>query len=216
MKSLTEWQDYFENWWHENGHNDDASHDIGHFRRVYNVAVEINTKDNSNADELVLLAAAYFHDLVNPPKNSSDRSKASTLSAQKTKGILQDMDFPKEKLDSVSHAIIAHSFSANIRPETIEAKIIQDADRMESLGAIGIARTMYVSAKIGSNLFDSSDPLAKNRPLNDTEYALDHFETKLLKLSEAMQTKAGQEIAVERSNFIKLFQRQIVKEIGAK
>lgn len=216
MKSLTEWQDYFENWWHENGHNDDASHDIGHFRRVYNVAVEINTKDNSNADELVLLAAAYFHDLVNPPKNSSDRSKASTLSAQKTKGILQDMDFPKGKLDSVSHAIIAHSFSANIRPETIEAKIIQDADRMESLGAIGIARTMYVSAKIGSNLFDSSDPLAKNRPLNDTEYALDHFETKLLKLSEAMQTKAGQEIAVERANFIKLFQRQIVKEIGAK
>ncbi|MFA9353024.1 hydrolase, partial [Escherichia coli] len=76
--------------------------------------------------------------------------------------------------------IEAHSFSAKIAPETLEAKIVQDADRLEALGAIGLARVFAVSGALGVALFDAEDPFARQRGLDDKQYALDHFQTKLL------------------------------------
>lgn len=213
MKTLSEWQSAFENWWHDH-ESDDASHDLGHFRRVYNVAKEINQGEGDRADDLVLLAAAYFHDVVNPPKNSPLRSKASQLAAEKSKEILGDMDFPHEKLDAVSHAIAAHSFSAAIPAETLEAKILQDADRMEALGALGVARNMYTSGRMGTKLFHPEDPLGRNRDLDDKAYALDHFELKLLKLPAMMQTTTGRKIADARADFLLTFRDQLLKEVA--
>ncbi|MGK7489577.1 HD domain-containing protein, partial [Salmonella enterica] len=76
-------------------------------------------------------------------------------------------DFPAEKLAGICHAIEAHSFSAKIAPTTPEAKIVQDADRLEALGAIGLARVFAVSGALGVALFDADDPFADRRPLND-------------------------------------------------
>lgn len=207
------WKDIFENWWHEN-ESDDASHDLSHFRRVHTMAMYIAEREEEESDDLVMMAAAYFHDVVNPPKNSPLRSKASRMAAEKAEEILTEMNFPSEKIPAVKHAIETHSFSANIPPETIEAKIIQDADRMESLGAIAIARTMYVSGRLGRPLFHPEDPLAENgRELDDKEYGLDHFEVKLLKLPDMMQTKTGREIARSRADYLVDFRDQLVKEI---
>ncbi len=213
MKTLSAWQSEFENWWHQN-ESDDASHDLGHFRRVYNVALEINEGEGGHADDLVLLAAAYFHDVVNPPKNSPLRSKASQLAAEKSKEILGDMGFPAEKLDDVAHAIAAHSFSAGIPAKTLEARILQDADRMEALGALGVARNMYTSGRMGTKLFHPEDPLGKNRDLDDKQYALDHFELKLLKLPAMMQTDSGKRIAQDRADFLLTFRAQLLKEVA--
>lgn len=211
---MANWQNIFENWWHDNA-SDDASHDLSHFQRVYKLSCYIADHEDAQSDRDVLMAAAYFHDVVNPPKNSPLRSKASQMAADKAEEILKDMNFPAEKIPAVKHAIEAHSFSANIPATTLEAKIVQDADRMESLGAMGIARTMYVSGRLGRALFDPVDPLGENgRMLDDSEYGLDHFALKLLKLPKMMQTKTGQRIAQERADYLNAFRTQLLKEIN--
>jgi uncharacterized protein len=113
----------------------------------------------------------------------------------------------------VKNAIHAHSFSANVTPTTIEAKILQDADRMEALGAIGIARTFYVSGQMSRAMFHPEDPLGENRELNDTEYALDHFQLKLLKLPELFKTATGRKVAEERVEFVREFMIRLDGEV---
>ncbi|MGM0422909.1 MAG: HD domain-containing protein [Pseudomonadota bacterium] len=213
MKTASEWQSEFEDWWQAHGDESDGSHDLGHFRRVYKLSLEIAQGEGGMADPLILLAGAYFHDVVNPPKDSPLRSQASQLSADKAAEILTDMNFPADKIAPVGHVIAAHSFSAGIPTETIEARILQDADRMEALGALGIARNMYVSGLMGSKLFHADDPLAKNRMLDDRKYALDHFELKLLKLPAMMQTATGRRIAESRAEFLRVFRTQLLSEV---
>lgn len=87
------------------------------------------------------------------------------------------------------------------RPLTTEAKIVQDADRLEALGAIGLARVFAVSGALGVALFDGEDPFAQHRPLDDKRYALDHFQTKLLKLPQTMQTARGKQLAQHNAHF---------------
>jgi uncharacterized protein len=164
---------------------------------------------------LILLTAAYFHDLVSPPKNSPERSAASLLSAEKTSTLLRDVftDFPGEKIEGVRHAIHAHSFSAQVTPLTIEAMILQDADRMEALGAIGLARVFYTAGQLSQRLFDTEDPLAQTREPNDRQYSLDHFQVKLFKLPALMNTATGRRLAEEKAEYLRQFLRIIEGEI---
>ncbi|MCP5995663.1 HD domain-containing protein, partial [Klebsiella pneumoniae] len=106
-------------------------------------------------------------------------SHSSRLAARKTREILsRDFpDFPPDRYAAVEHAIEAHSFSAGIAPQSLEAKIVQDADRLEALGAIGLARVFAVSGALGTALFDADDPFAGARALDDKAFALDHFQT---------------------------------------
>ena len=127
---------------------DDASHDFFHFQRVWKVACQLMEKESEPVNALVVLAACYFHDIVVVPKNSPLRSQASTLAAEKTKQCLHDLSFPEALIADVCHAVRAHSFSAGIPPETLEAKIVQDADRMEALGAMGLARCFYTGLSL--------------------------------------------------------------------
>lgn len=209
------WQSKFSTYLSENLNTEDASHDLGHFHRVWKTAQFINQQEGSKADELVLLTAAYFHDFISYPKNHPQRSESSKLCAERVGEILaKDFpDFPQDKIPAVQHAIHAHSFSAQVTPQTPEAKILQDADRMEALGAIGLARTFYVSGLMKSQLFHPEDPLAQHRPLDDTHYALDHFEAKLLQLPALMNTETGRKMAEEKTDFLKNFMQRIYEEI---
>lgn len=191
---------------------DDAAHDISHLRRVVSTALVIGAAEGANLR--VLTAAAYFHDLVNLPKNHPNRHEASSLSAARALEILpvQFPQFPREEYKAVVHAIEAHSFSAAIEPETIEAKVLQDADRLEALGAIGIARVFYIAGKLGQALFDGADPLANNRPLDDKHYAVDHFRVKLLRLHETMQTNTGRMLARQNSEYLIQFLAKLSNE----
>ncbi|MBI1364010.1 MAG: HD domain-containing protein [Proteobacteria bacterium] len=171
--------------------------------------------EGGTADKLVLLAGAYFHDVVNPPKDSPLRSQASRLAAAKAVELLTEMDFDTAKLDGVAHAIAAHSFSAGIPTETPEAKILQDADRMEALGAIGLARVFYVSGRLNRPPFDAVDPLCKNRTPDDSLYGVDHFFTKLLKLPAQMQTESGKRMAAERAEVLTGYLQTLERELTA-
>lgn len=191
----------------------DASHDFAHFQRVWHTAQSLMEKVGEPVNELVVLAACYFHDVVILPKNDPNRGIASTLAAQKTKDCLAELSFPEALIDPVCHAVASHSFSAGITPETIEAKIVQDADRMEALGAIGLARVFYTAGVLRHKLFDPQDPLAEDRELNDRQFALDHFQQKLLTLPATMQTQAGRQMAEHGADFLRTYMVKLCNEL---
>lgn len=208
-----QWQQRFESWLDEHHASEDSAHDISHFRRVWMTARKIMI--HHQADPLVVLTACYFHDIVSLPKNHPERSQSSRLAARKTRDILhRDFpDFPPDRFAAVEHAIEAHSFSAGIAPQSIEAKIVQDADRLEALGAIGLARVFAVSGGLGVALFDAEDPFADARPLDDRAFALDHFQTKLLRLPDTMQTDVGRELAQHNADFLIQFMAKLSAEL---
>ncbi len=191
----------------------DGAHDLGHLSRVWANARAI-ALDEPQVDWPVLEAAVWLHDLVNLPKDSPDRARASTLSAAAAVDFLRADGFDPAKLEAVAHAIAAHSFSAGIPPETPEARILQDADRLEALGAIGLARMFLISGRMGGGIVDMDDPMALRRPLDDKRFALDHIEVKLLRLPETMQTRAGRMMAEERAEWMMSFRTRLLSEIG--
>lgn len=191
----------------------DGAHDLGHLRRVWRQAQTIAGAEGG-ADMQVLQAACFLHDLVNLPKNHPNRRRASRLSAEAAVVWLTRQRFPPEKLPAVHHAISAHSFSAGIEPQTIEARIVQDADRLDALGAIGIARMFHVSGALGQALFDDADPMALNRALDDRAFALDHLQVKLFGLVETMKTATGRAIAAERAEWMASFRTRLLSEVA--
>jgi uncharacterized protein len=212
---LAGWETRFADYIRKNGDLKDGSHDLGHFQRVWRAARFINQEEGGRADELVLLAAAYFHDWVSFPKNHPQRSASSRLSAEKAVELLTEVfdDFPADKVEEVRHAIHAHSWSAGVAAVTPEAKILQDADRMEALGAIGAARTFYISGQLNQQLFDPDDPLAVKRAPDDRRYALDHFQVKLLKLPATMNTAAGRRMAERNAEWLRAMAQKMEEEI---
>ena len=192
--------------------SDDGAHDLAHLQRVWHNARTLHETEGGDLE--VLLAAVLLHDCVAVEKNSALRSQASRLAADKASSVLQENNWPREKISNVAHAIEAHSFSANITPLTLEAKIVQDADRLDSLGMLGVARTFYVAGRMGSALYDPQDPEAHEREYDDRRFCLDHFQTKLLHLADGFQTATGQRLAQIRHHRLKAFMEQFKEEIG--
>ncbi|UMR28985.1 HD domain-containing protein [Massilia sp. MB5] len=192
----------------------DGAHDTNHLHRVWrNASLLLN--DYPEADALVVLAACYLHDLVNLPKNHPERHLASRQAAVLAQQQLAALDFPAERLAAVAHAIETHSFSAALPPHTIEAKIVQDADRLDALGAVGLARLFYTAGRMGSALAHADDPLAQRRARDDKAYSLDHIEVKLATLPGMMQTAAGKRLGMERMQQLYAFRDHFVAEWAA-
>ncbi|MDD1500411.1 HD domain-containing protein [Agrobacterium sp. CNPSo 3708] len=175
---------------------DDGSHDLAHIHRVFRNAMRIHAQEGGNGT--VLAASVLLHDCVAVEKNSPLRSQASRLAAEKASVILGGLGWTEPDIEAVAHAILTHSFSANLTPESLEAKILQDADRLDAIGMVGAARCFYIAGRLGSALYDPADPLAKDRPLDDRRFAIDHFENKLFKLANGFQTETGRQLAKER------------------
>ncbi len=190
----------------------DPAHDLAHLDRVWKNAQAIADPETNIP---VLLAACYLHDLVNLPKDDPGRNQASRRSASESEPILAEIGFEASQIHAAQHAIAAHSFSANIPPQTAEARILRDADRLDALGAIGIARNFAVSGALGRALYDPFDPFGETRDLDDLTFSLDHWKVKLLRLPEDMLTEAGQGLARERVARMIRYLDDFAAEIGA-
>jgi len=189
----------------------DSAHDFDHVMRVFKNAQNICKKEN--ADEKLVLSAVLLHDIVSYPK-SDKRSKLSSLkSAEKSKKILKKFNFTNEEIQIIYDAIHDHSFSRNKIPATIEGKILQDADRLDALGAIGIARVFAVGGSEKRPFYNVTDPFCNNRTPDDKVWTLDHFYRKLLKLESLMNTKSGKIEAKKRTKIMKEFLDELKKEI---
>ena len=191
--------------------DNDPAHDFEHVMRVYKNAQKISKKEKAN--QKLVLSAALLHDIVSYPK-SSKRSKLSSIdSAKKSKIILKKYDFSDDEITIVSDAIAEHSFSQNKVPQTLEGKILQDADRLDALGAIGIARVFATSGSLNRPFYNIDDPFCNKRNPDDDLWAVDHFFNKLVKLESMMNTKYGKIEAKKRTKVLKEFLKQIKNEI---
>ncbi|MGI2170857.1 HD domain-containing protein [Shewanella sp. MF05960] len=189
----------------------DLAHDLNHVFRVVNTAKALCVTEG--ADPAIVIPAAYLHDCFSFAKNHRDRAQSSRYAADKAIAFLEGIDYPTQFLPAIHHAIVAHSFSANVAPQSIEAKIVQDADRLDALGAIGIARCLQVSTSLGVSLYNVDDPFCINRQANDRLFAIDHFYTKLFKLADTMHTESAKIEASKRIKYMKSFLAQLNTEI---
>lgn len=189
----------------------DPAHDWAHIGRVAGIAKTLAEAENANIE--CTLAGVYCHDLINLPKNHPDRKNASSLSAVEARPHLLKAGFNDEEIQIIERAIIEHSFSKGLKPSNIEAACVQDADRLDALGAIGILRCAAVNTQMNANFYDPFDPLAEMRELNDKSFMIDHYFVKLFKLPELMTTEAGKKMGEERVTYMKTFLYQLMKEI---
>ena len=196
-------------------HNQSPAHDFQHVLRVYKNAEMISKQEKGSVDLDVVLAAALLHDLVVYPKGSIKTINSADDSAEIAKKILLEYkNYPREKIEKVADAIRTHSYSKKLVPRSLEGKILQDADRLDAIGAIGIARTFSVGGSENRSLYNPTDPFYKSeRQLDDTQWTLDHIKKKLMILKNSMHTKTAKKIAEERTEFMELFLNQLRSEI---
>ena len=190
----------------------DSAHDFEHKMRVYKNAQKICKKEKAN--EKLVLSAVLLHDMVSYPK-SDKRSKTSSIeSAKKSKKILEKLDFNKKEITIISDAIKDHSFSQNKIPKTIEGKILQDSDRLDALGAIGIARVFATGGSLKRPFYNIDDPFCERRIPDDHTWTVDHYFAKLFKLESLMNTKSGKAEAKKRTRILKEFLNQLKQELS--
>ena len=189
----------------------DPGHDLAHALRVALWTLRLG---GDALDPRLAIAAALLHDVVNLPKDSPLRATASTRSAEAARELLPRHGFDPEETNEIADAIRDHSFSRGAVPETLLGKALQDADRLESLGALGIFRTISTGVRMGARYFHREDPFAEARELDDRAFTVDHFFAKLLKLEGTMQTPAGRVEAARRTLTLRAFLEQLADELG--
>ncbi len=192
------------------GKNDPA-HDFEHIIRVYNNSKKLVKKEHGKAR--LVLAAALLHDIVSYPKSDPRSKISSARSAKKASKILPKYDYTKEEIKIISDAILDHSFSRDITPKTLTGKILQDADRLDAIGSIGIARAFSVGGSEGRRFYNTEDPFCKRRKPDDTVWTLDHFYKKLLLLEKKMNTVSAKHEALRRIKIMKQFLDELKTEI---
>lgn len=190
----------------------DPSHDINHTIRVLSLAEKIAIKEEADLD--IVIASAIFHDVIVYPKNHIRRLTSSKESSNYARKILiKEKSFPRGKIKKTCKAIELCSFTRGIKPDFLEAKILQDADSLEAMGAISVMRTFASAGQMNISFYNETDPFCKKRKPNDNKYAVDLFFTRLLVVSERLHTKTAKTLAKKRLSFLYSFLKQFEFEL---
>jgi len=189
----------------------DPAHDLLHIERVVKTARELAEKEGAQLE--VVIPAAWLHDFIVVPKNDPRRSQASRLSAEGALKYLREIEYPEEFHASIAHAIEAHSFSANIEPRTLEARVVQDADRLDGLGAIGLARLFVTAGLMRRPLYSNEDPFCEEREPNDTHFTVDHVFRKLFVVADTLKTESGRTEGERRRHILESYLKDLSQEI---
>jgi len=171
----------------------EGTHGFSHVKRVFNLCMHIGKAEG--ADLEVLALAAFLHDVARPLEDKGIVEDHAKEGAKIARRFLTSLKYPK--VDEVVHAIEAHRFSRPPDPRTLEAKILSDADKLDAIGAIGVARVFMYSGEHG----------------RDIEFSIKHFEEKILKLRDLVYTHTAKKLAEERHKFVEEFVDRLVREI---
>jgi uncharacterized protein len=191
----------------------DLAHGFEHVHRVYHLALHL--AEQEHADGLIVGMAALLHDLGRTTRGPA-RSHAQR-SAKLAQKLLASYELPLDTQHAILHAILAHSYRHGIEPATLEARVLYDADRLDSLGACGVMR-WAMTTKRGRwpeiRTYHPDDPFALWRDFDGQHYLLDRFFTKLLQLNEVMMTETGRAMAERRIAFLRLYLQELQHELA--
>ncbi len=188
------------------------AHDALHVARVTRLAGVLARAEG--ADETVCVLAALLHELVNLPKHHPDSARSGDLCAVEVERVLAGEGLDASLVARVVACVRDHAFSKGALPEALEARVLQDADRLDALGAVGVARCMATCAETGTPFYQPEDPLCVSRIPDDKRWGLDHFYRKLLGLPAGMHTPTARAMAAERAAFCRLFLTQFARELA--
>lgn len=200
-----------------------GSHDFDHVERVLKMATHIAKKEqteNHKVDLKILKLAAILHDIgrhgSDKAKGQTDHAKdGATLAAE----ILKKYKFSEEKIAKITHCIKAHRFRTKTKPKTLEAKIIFDADKLDSIGAIGIGRAFLFAGEIGAKLHNtgkSDTEILQTKEYGKEDSAYREYLVKLRYIKDRMQTHEGNRLAKERNTFMVEFFKRLKKEMNGR
>jgi len=195
------------------GDDADPAHDFQHVARVAANARRIAAAEG--ADVEIAVAAAWLHELFNYPKSHPESHRSGEVCAEHALRVLADEGWPPARAAHVAACIRTHSFSSGVRPESLEAAVLQDADRLDAIGAIGVARCFATTAIMRRPFYDPDDPSCARRDPDDKQWGVDHFYKKLLRLPASLSTATGRALAVERAAFMESFLARLFAEIAA-
>ncbi|MGM9476673.1 HD domain-containing protein [Pedobacter sp. GSP4] len=191
----------------------EAGHDWFHIERVFKTAITINEQENGH--ELVVAFAALLHDIADPKFNNGDEELGPNMAASFLQSISVDEEVIAHVKQIIQHMSFKNSFDTGAFTSK-EMQIVQDADRLDAIGAIGIARAFTYGGFKNRLLYDPAIPpevhLTKESYKNTTAPTINHFYEKLLLLKDMMNTPSGKTIATERHNFMLLYLDQFYKE----
>jgi uncharacterized protein len=176
-----------------------AAHDFSHSLRVMKIAQHIANKSEMAVDTEVILVAGLTHDIIDKKVAINVDAAISELSIN-----LSNFGYSKAQIEHVLDIIQNMSYSSGKTPTTLEGKIVQDADRLEAVGAVAVARTFAYGGKLNRVLYNE----------NDNKCSIAHFYEKLLLLKDMMNTKEGKNLAISRHNFMEEYLSQFYKEIN--
>lgn len=201
-----------------------SAHDMDHVIRVYNLCLYLAKNEGTDLD--VLEAAALLHDIARVKEDNDQTGKTdhAILSAKMAEPILKELGFPEEKIKHIQDCIVSHRYRTGHRPETKEAKILFDADKLDVVGAIGIARSfvwvgrnkakIYAKANIDDYIKNNLNGKIDGRIQDKTKHSPQiEFETKLKFLGDKLYTEKAKEICRERLAFFKSFLERLEREI---
>ena len=189
----------------------EPAHDALHVTRVMASARRIATAEGAGVD--VCMTAALLHELFNYPKSHPDSARSGDICAEHAIAMLREHGYDEAFGARVAYCIRVHSFSRGIMPETIEAKVLQDADRLDAIGAIGIARCFATSADMKRPFYAPDDPFCRAREPDDKKWGLDHFYRKLLRIGDGLHTATARAIAAERIGFMRAYLDELEREL---
>lgn len=193
----------------------DPAHDALHLRRVVGNARMLLKTHDQPCDPHVVEAACWLHDCVQLPKGQGRPGEAADRSADVAAQFLRALGISPAPTDLITDAIRTHSFSGGRAPLSSEGAVVQDADRLDALGAVGIARLWSTMVTLGGTMYAADDPAGTSRDLDDRRWALDHIERKLAKLADMMNTPAGRAEAQRRTAYILAYRTEFLREISA-
>ncbi len=188
----------------------DPAHDLEHALRV----ALWTLRCGPSVPARLAVATALLHDAVRVPKDHPDRPRAGERSAAPARERLLALGFAPAEADEAAAAIRDHGFSRGVTPTGALVEALQDADRLDALGAIGIARTLATGVVMRAAFYDADDPWARRRALDDRAFTVDHFFAKLLRLPETMRTETGRREAAARVGVMRGFLAALGDEIG--
>ena len=189
----------------------DSAHDWQHVLRVAENARTIGLAEGARLE--VVIAAALLHELFNHPKDHPDSARSGDVCAEHATELLRAEGWSDELVEPIAYAIRVHGFSRGISPTTLEARVLQDADRLDAIGAIGIARCFATCAVMKRPLYDPDDPFCERRSPDDKLWGLDHFHRKLLRIGDGLHTAAARRLAADRTAFMHAYLDALRREV---